>query len=100
MDTELDINAIPAHIATLKLDPGDVLVVRVGLTAEQMGGDIAWIPTHDELRLIADDVALVAPEGVKTFITHLGVNYEVVRGLEGASDISVQAISEDDFARL
>lgn len=95
-----DIHDIPAQVEALKLEQGDILAIRVGLTAEETGTGVPWIPTPDDLAMIADDVHLVVPEGVPVFIAHLGVNYQVIRDVDSALGIQVESITEKDFREL
>lgn len=98
---DLDTTPILAEVAKLDLQAGDILTVKVGIPADQMGEcNLPWIPTNDELLRVAQDVELVVPEGVKTMITHLGVNYEIVCGLDESTTLKVERISADDFTAL
>lgn len=82
-----------AQIEVLKLESGDVLAVRVGI-ADMGGGLPPWIPGPREIEAIYHDVSLVVPEGVKVLISHMGVNYEIIRGLDTSNAIVVKAIPD------
>lgn len=70
-------------VELLRLRAGDVLLVRVGMTAEELGDQPPWIPGDTELEWVRELFEKTLP-GVKTIITHIGVKAQVVR--EDASE--------------
>jgi hypothetical protein len=81
-----------AQVKVLRLEPGDVLMVKVGVRDLSEGH--SWIPGQRELESIRDDLGLVVPEGVKCLVSHFGVEYEIVRDLPQADRVLVQSIPE------
>lgn len=68
----------------LRLQPGDVLHVKVGI--ENMGdGMPPWIPSPDELEYTQKTFEPLLPEGVKLVVTHMGVDTTAIRALRNAS---------------
>src|SRR5512146_1445988 len=93
-DSEIDTSTIPAQVEVLKLEPGDLLMVKVG--KDYMGEGLPpWIPRREDLREVAEDIEPIVPEGVKVFVSHLGVEYEIVRGIENATGVQVTSPASD-----
>lgn len=62
-----------------EVSPGDILHVRVGLSAEEMGDGCPWIPSAEELDYYKQEFESVVPEGVTILVTHPGVTLGVVK---------------------
>ena len=78
-----------AQVKVLKLEPGDILVAKLGIV--DMGdGMPPWIPTLSELESVRDGLALLMPDNVKVFIHHMGLEFEVVRDLSEADRVLVK----------
>ena len=85
--------AVVAEVSVLKLEPGDILAIKLGIT--NMGDGLGpWIPSTNELKYVRDDVNRILPDGVKVVITHMGVNYEIIRGLENIDTVKVESIPD------
>jgi hypothetical protein len=70
--TEALAKAAAAEVRVFKVQPGDVLHVRVGI--EDMGDGIGpWIPTPDEVDHVKEEVEAHLPDGVTAYVTHFGV---------------------------
>jgi hypothetical protein len=80
---------LAAQVKVLKLEPGDILVAKLGL-ADMGEGLPPWIPTLTELEYARDDLSLVVPEGVKVLIHHMGLEFEVLRDLSEADRVLVE----------
>lgn len=63
----------------LRLQDGDMLHVKVGLSADELGGQPPWIPGPEELDAVRDDLAAAVPPGVRVIVTHFGIDLTVVR---------------------
>ena len=77
-----------AQVKVMHLEPGDTLMVKVGI--KDMGDGLPpWLPDHHELELVRDDLERVMPEGVECMVSHFGVECEVVRvGSESGRPVS------------
>jgi len=83
-------NAVAA-VEVLDLKADDVLVVKIGI--EDMGDGLPpWIPGPAELEAVAHDVSLTVPEGVRVLVHHMGINFQIVRGLDTTNSVVVQQL--------
>jgi len=93
MDTDRTVGEIAkeqilAQVKVIKPQPGDIVVAKLGL-ADMGDGMPPWIPTVDELIATRDELELVMPEGVKTLVYHMGLEFEVLRDLSNADRVLV-----------
>ena len=78
-------------VKVLRPEPGDIISVKLGIS--HMGDGLPpWLPGPEELEHVYKDVSYIAPEGVKVIVSHLGVNYEIVRDADVADVIRVESI--------
>lgn len=83
-------NAVAA-VEVLDLKDGDVLVVKLGI--EDMGDGLPpWIPGPQELECVARDLSLVVPEDVRVLVHHMGINFQIVRGLDTDNVVVVEQL--------
>ena len=87
--------AAASKVEALDLKDGDILLVSVGI--EAMGEGLGpWIPGPQELEYVRDNIARVVPDGVQVFvISHRGVMYQIVRGLDTDNAVVVEAIPDE-----
>lgn len=64
-------------VSVLKLEPGDILHVKMGVA--DLGDGQVWIPSSEEMEEAGKMWEEILPEGVKAVITHCDVSLEVVR---------------------
>lgn len=65
--------------------PGDIIWIRLGLSADQMGDgphNVAYIPSVEELERERAEWTNVIPPGVYLHVTHIGVDVTLVKGDE------------------
>ncbi len=74
-----ELDKIISQVQLLRLEPGDTLLVRVGLSAEEMGEGGPWIPSMDELERVESNLKRMLPEDVEFIVTPLGIRFSVVR---------------------
>lgn len=65
-------------VALLKLEPGDILHVKVGVN-DLGDGQGPWIPGPEEIQEARDLFADIVPKGVVVVATHYGVGLEQVK---------------------
>ena len=57
-----------------------------------MEGLPPWIPGPEELEYVANDVSLVIPDKVRVLVHHMGINFQIVRGLDTSNLVVVEAL--------
>ncbi len=82
---------IAGQVQVLDLKPGDVLVAKLGI-ADMGEGFPPWLPGPQELESMAEDLQLIVPEGVLVLAHHMGVDFQIVRGLENVEYVRVDSI--------
>jgi len=78
-------------VEVLDLSEGDVLVVKLGI--DDMGDGLPpWIPGPAELEQVSDALTATVPEGVRVLVHHLGINFQIVRGLDTSNPVVVESL--------
>jgi hypothetical protein len=81
---------LAAQVKVLKLEPGDILVAKLGI-ANMGEGLPPWIPMLAELESVRDDLLLVVPKDVRVLIHHMGLEFETIRNLSEADRVLVES---------
>ncbi len=85
---------VSAQVKVLRLEPGDILVAKLGIV--DMGEGLPpWIPSVTDLEHMLDDLSMVIPKDVKVFVSHMGLEFEIVRDLSEADRVLVETIDKD-----
>lgn len=79
----------------LSLQDGDVLVCKLGI--KDMGDGLPpWIPGPTELESVRDDLDLVFSDidkDVRVLIHHMGIDFEIIRGVGDIKTVKVESIA-------